>query len=122
MLLAIRIRGITNMNAKMEDALNRLRLRRKFAAVLIDEKDTIKLGMLNKVRSYVAYGKVDEGFVKTLKEKRGQKDSKTGDLKPFFRLHPPRGGFKKSTKVSYPRGVLGEWKDTEIIKMAEKML
>lgn len=28
-------------------------------------------------------------------------------IKPFFRLHPPRGGFKKSIKLEWPKGVLG---------------
>ena len=28
------------------------------------------------------------------------------DLKPFFRLHPPRGGIK--SKIHFPKGVLGD--------------
>jgi hypothetical protein len=41
-------------------------------------------------------------------------------IKRFFRLHPPIGGFKKSTKTGYPNGVLG--KNKEIEKLMEKML
>lgn len=28
-------------------------------------------------------------------------------VKPLFRLHPPRGGFRRKTKWGYPRGELG---------------
>jgi hypothetical protein len=51
--------------------------------------------------------------------KRGQKDAK-GVYRGFCRLHPPIGGFKKSTKLAYPRGILGDKKD--IAKLLERML
>ena len=49
-----------------------------------------------------------------------QKKLKEIGLKPFFRLHPPRGGLK-SSKKQFPRGVLGNHKQ-EINKLIEKML
>ena len=39
-------------------------------------------------------------------------------IKPFFRLHPPRGGI--NTKYHFPKGVLGENK--EINKLILRML
>jgi len=51
-----------------------------------------------------------------LKE-RGKKVD--GELKPFFRLHPPRGGLKNS-KEPFPKGVLGYNK--EINELVERML
>jgi len=33
------------------------------------------------------------------------------NIKPFFRLNPPRGGFKKSTKKMFPNGILGNNKE-----------
>lgn len=40
-------------------------------------------------------------------------------LKPFFRLHPPRGGI--DSKIQYPKGVLGN-NGKDINKLIERML
>lgn len=114
MILAIRIAGVTQLNKDMKETLSRLKMRRKFVAVLIDEKDEVRMGMLNKVASFVSYGEVSDEIVKKLKAARGKEG------KDFFRLHPPVGGFKKSTKVHAPKGVLGKNKD--ISKLVERML
>lgn len=46
---------------------------------------------------------------------------KLKEIKPFFRLHPPKGGFKKSIKRSYTdRGELG-YRGEEINELAERM-
>lgn len=43
-------------------------------------------------------------------------------IKPVFRLHPPRGGFKRSTKKPYKsNGELG-YRGKEINKLIERML
>lgn len=56
--------------------------------------------------------KVAEGSVK-LSDLRG--------VKPFLALHPPRGGFKRSSKKLYgQRGVLGE--NPELPSLVERML
>ena len=73
MILVIRIKGRTNVDKKIGETLKRLKIHRKFACVLIDEKDDVKMGMLKKVKDHVAYGAVDDSLVKELKEKRGQK-------------------------------------------------
>jgi large subunit ribosomal protein L30 len=42
-------------------------------------------------------------------------------LKPWFALHPPRGGFKRKTKTQYKEGgILGE--DKILIDLVRKML
>ncbi|MEM4719648.1 MAG: 50S ribosomal protein L30 [Candidatus Pacearchaeota archaeon] len=130
-IAVIRIRGLVNVRKKIRDTLNLLRLRKKFSCVLVDDTPEI-MGMLKKVQNYVAYGKIDEETLKMLILKRGKKpgnkkidiagkklDDFSKDflqgkkklqdlrLKPFFRLHPPRKGFKKSIKLLYPKGVLG---------------
>ncbi len=116
----------------VEETLNRLRLRRKYACVVAREKPELK-GILKKIRNYVAYGKLDKKTFVELIEKRGQpldKDKKKVDaegivkefiegktekklselgVKPFFRLHPPRGGI--NSKKHYPKGVLGNNKE-----------
>ena len=40
-------------------------------------------------------------------------------IKPFFRLHPPRGGIK--SKLHFPKGVLGDHGD-KINLLIERML
>ena len=119
-IAVIRIRGQVKLKNEVAETLSRLRLRRKLACVLIDENDAVRMGMLKKVEQYVAYGKVDDRMVEELKAKRGKKDV-NGKLKQYFRLHPPIGGFKKSTKQSVGRnGALGKHED--IWKLLGRML
>ena len=49
---------------------------------------------------------------------KGKKYDELG-IKPFFRLHPPRGGIR--SKVHYPEGVLGNHKE-KINELVERML
>jgi len=140
MIALIRIAGLVNMNSRVEETLSRLRLRRKFSCVIIKETPE-NLGMLQKTRNFVAFGKINEAtlekLISTRAEKIGNAKAKiTGadkiakdiiagksfeelGIKPFFRLHPPRGGIK--SKLQYPRGVLGDHKE-DINKLIEKML
>jgi large subunit ribosomal protein L30 len=130
MIVVIRISGLVGIDKNIESTLERLRLKRKYACVILPETSEIK-GMLEKVRAYVAYGKIDKETLKLLILRRGRiAGSKPIDakkisdamiteifesrrkledfgLKQFFRLHPPVKGFKKSTKQFYPRGMLG---------------
>ena len=125
------------MNRDMEETLYRLRLRRKYSCVILHETKEIN-GMLTKIRNCVSYGKIDENTLKELINKRGQLENKKekinaekiikylhenktldkSGIKPFFRLHPARGGI--DTKSHCPRGVLGENK--EINKLILRML
>jgi len=132
MIAAIRIRGRVGVPKEIEDTLYLLRLRRKFSCSLYHE-DKIVNGMLEKVKAYIAYGKINEETLKVLIEKRGRKkgnrrldkeevekileEIKKGKklkelekeigIKPFFRLSPPKKGFKKSIKLLWPKGILG---------------
>lgn len=117
MICIIRIRGNVGLNKDVAETLNRLRLRRKYSCIVIDPKNE-KLGMVKKVRNFVAFGEISKETYNKLKEKRGKKDIK-GNLKPFFRLHPPRKGIK--SKVHFPKGVLGDNKD-KINDLIERML
>jgi len=46
---------------------------------------------------------------------------KTPGVKPVFRLHPPKGGFRKSVKKPYPNGELG-FRGKDINGLIEKMV
>ena len=142
MLAVIRISGIPEMPLKAGETLNRLRLRRKYACVLLHETEE-NLGMVKKVESFVAYGKIDKETLLELIKVRGKvlgnKNGKVNaekavseltegkmkkklsdiGLKPFFRLHPPRGGI--DSKTNYPKGVLGNHQD-KINELIRRML
>ena len=116
MIAAVRIRGQVGLERGAKETLFRLRLRRKYACVLVDEKNKTLIGMLKDSRNFISYGEISEDTKKQLMEKRAKKD-KEGNIKPFFRLHPPRGGI--NSKFHYPKGVLGENKkmDELILRM-----
>jgi large subunit ribosomal protein L30 len=113
----IRISGMVGVPEEIENTLYRLRLRRKYVCVLIDTNNKSIQGLLEKVKFYVAYGEISKETYDKLIKARGKKID--GKLKPFFRLHPPRGGIK--SKLQYPKGVLGNNKK-DINKLIERML
>lgn len=113
MILVLRIAGQVKNKKKDNETLKRLRLNKKFACTLIEDSDSVRMGMVNAVSHMVAYGKVDEEFIKELKAARN-------DDEGVYFLHPPRGGFKKSSKVATPKGILGKHED--IVKLVGRML
>ncbi len=116
LMVIIRISGMVKVNKLIEDTLYRMRLRRKYSCVVVKPTKDI-LGMLEKVRHYVSYGEINKETYEKLVKARGKKID--GKLKPFFRLHPPRGGIV--SKRQYTRGgVLGPNK--EINELVERML
>ncbi len=140
MICIIRIRGQVNLNQKVKSTLDRLRLRRKYSCVVISPTKEIE-GRIKKMRNFVAFGKIQKEVFEKMIEKRGQildkskkvkidakkiiegleKGKKYEDfnLKPFFRLHPPRKGIK--SKLHFPKGVLGDNKE-KINDLIERML
>ena len=131
MIAIIRISGMVDVRKDIEETLYRLRLRRKYVCVIIKDNEVNK-GMIQKVKDFVAYGKIDEATLKILVEKRGQKidkkkpfgdlkdlDFEKANLKPFFRLHPARGGI--NSKQHFPKGVLGNHKE-KINELIRRML
>lgn len=108
-LAIIRIKGQIGLKKDINETLDRLRLRKKYVCVVI-ENTKENLGMIKKVKDFVAYGEITDEIYKELKEKRGKKDIK-GNLKPFFRLHPPRGGIDSKKHFGVAKGILGNNKD-----------
>jgi len=118
MICIIRITGRVKVRKDIEETLDRLRIRRKYACVVLNPNKE-NLGMIKKVKDFVAYGEIDDATYKKLVEKRGKKVS--GKLKPFFRLHPPRGGIDSKKHFGVNKGVLGNNKD-KINELVERML
>jgi len=137
-LVAVRIRGPSELSAETELVLRLLNLTKINHAVILPNDESVR-GMLRKVNAYVTWGEpCPELITKLLKrgdpnpginfgeelsalgvsslEELAQKLFR-GEIepsvvrrlfKPAFRLHPPRGGFKGSTKRPIgQKGVLG---------------
>ena len=120
MICVVRIRGQVGLNKEIVETLYRLRLRRKYSCVVIKKPSKEQLGMIKNVRDFVAFGEITEDFYNKIVKERGLKD-KDGKLKPFFRLHPPRGGLDTKKHFGVKKGVLGDNKD-QIVKLVERML
>ena len=112
-IVVIRITGEVGLRKDIVETFNRLKLRKKYSCVVFENPTKEQLGMVNKVRDFVAFGDITDSTYKKLVEKRKTK------IKDFFRLHPPRGGIK--TKLHFPKGVLGNHKE-KINKLIERML
>ena len=141
MIAVIRIHGGVKINKKIEETLYRLRLRRKYSCVVLVNPTKEQSGMIKKLKDFVAFGEIDDKIFKELIEKRGQlidkskkidakkiiEEIKKGkkyeelNLKPFFRLHPPRKGIESKKHFGVGKGVLGNHKK-EINKLIERML
>jgi large subunit ribosomal protein L30 len=139
MLLVIRISGLVEIPDSVQATLYTMRLRRKYAAVLLsDTPEQHKL--LHTVRNFVAYGPVSEAMleqllkvrgeglegkkmpeVKKILEQLGKKTLVELGVKPFFRLHPPRGGIESKKHFGVGKGVLGDNKE-HINQLVERML
>jgi len=139
-IAVIRIHGRVKIKKKVEETLYRLRLRRKYSCVVLSSTKE-QLGMIKKLKDFVAFGEINDKTFKELIEKRGQfidkskkidakkvvEEIKKGrkykelNLKPFFRLHPPRKGIESKKHFGVGKGVLGD-NGKEINKLIERML
>ncbi len=115
MLVVIRIRGQVGLDEHIVNTLYRLRLRKKYTCIVLENPGKEQLGMIEKVKNFVAYGEIDEATYKKLVEARA------GKIKNFFRLHPPRKGIDSKKHFGVAKGVLGNH-GKEINKLVERML
>ncbi len=141
MICIIRIRGEVGLRGDAAETLNRTRLRKKYSCVVWQKPKAEDLGILKKIKDFVAYGEISGEIFEKLIEKRGKlidKNKKTdlkkaaeeiikgksyedANVKPFFRLHPPRGGIDSKVHFGKKKGVLGNH-GKEINKLVERML
>ena len=139
-ICVIRIRGQVGIDKKVKETLDRLRLRRKYSCIVINPTKE-QSGMIKKMRNFVAFGEMKKDMLEKLIEKRGQPINKKKkidvkkaveelekgkkyeelNLKPFFRLHPPRGGIDSKLHFGKGRGVLGDNKE-HINELVRRML
>lgn len=123
-IAVIRIKGLTKVGHEKEDTLNMLKLYRKNFCVVLDKTPSI-VGMVKKVEDKVTWGEVDDSTIKEISSKRGEKTKKDGKeaMKPYFRLHPPRGGFeRKGIKVPFSLGGAMGYRGDKIKDLIKRML
>lgn len=124
MICIIRIKGKVGLVRDIKETLERLRLRKKYTCIIINPNKE-QAGMIKKLKDFVAFGNIRKDVFEKLIDSRGQKIDKKKkidsgkvieelekgktyeslNLKPFFRLHPPRKGI--NSKLHFPKGVLG---------------
>ena len=115
MIVVIRIRGSMETRHEVEETLARhLHLTRKFHCAVFS---TDIKGWLQKAKDYITWGPIDDATFKELIAKRG-----AGMEQRLYRLHPPVGGFKKSTKIAFPKGELGKRSAEPMKKLLLRML
>ena len=142
-IIAVRISGRVGVREDIERTLDLLRLKIKHVAAILENTPEIN-GMIKKVQHYIAYGEINDDTARLLVEKRGklqgdkpvdakrveefmskfmkgEKKIEEIGIKPFFRLSPPKGGFKKSTKLPWPKGVLG-YQGEKINELVKRMI
>jgi large subunit ribosomal protein L30 len=140
MILVIRIAGLVTMRKADNEALDRLRVRRKYSAVLVKPTPE-NMKLIQHLRNFIAYGDITKETLTLLIQKRGQpikkgaridakavvealekKSLKELGLKPFFRLHPPVGGIDSKLHFgTSKKAVLGDNKSA-INDLVRRML
>jgi len=125
-LVAIRVRGLTGINNKVESTLRMLRLYKKNNCCVIPNTP-VYAGMLKKAKDYITWGELNDETFNMLVDKRGeefngkQTDSRgkikyndfmvvnNKKIKKYFCLNSPRKGFgRKGIKHSFQEsGSLG---------------
>jgi len=120
-LAAVRVRGDVRITTKTRDTLYALRLRNKHVCVVVPDTPALR-GALVAVKDQITFGPIDAETRKLLEEKRGEQ-GEDDKLKPYFRLHPPRGGFeRKGIKKTFAEGgALGD-RGEKINLLIRKML
>ena len=123
-LAVVLIRGPVNVDVEIRSTLHHLHLRNKHACVVVS--GPIAAGMIARCKDYVTWGEINDETLSALKKARGEtttgRDGKKKE-KPFFRLHPPRGGFeRKGIKVPHNIGGALGYRGDKINDLIKKML
>ena len=120
MYLVIRIRGTTGVKQGIASTLEMLRLNRISHAVLVDENPSYK-GMLQKAKDYITWGTDYSTFEELANALlNGELKAQDIDMKPVFRLHPPRKGYKGIRHSVNEGGSLG-YRGEDINNLAKRM-
>ena len=140
-IIVIRVRGRVRLLTTIKNTLDMLRLYKTNFCVILDN-NAVNMGMIQKAKDYITWGKADPAIVEELFTKRGteytgpltdtkEKIQYTGryvehkgkKYNKYFKLNPPRGGYgRKGIKTPFHMGgALGDRAD-KISDLIKKML
>jgi large subunit ribosomal protein L30 len=150
-LLVVNLRGLVNTRKPVRTTLDQLKVGRRFNATIVPNDEVyqgmLKLAKehlawcnlnaetaekLLRARAEISSGsRVTESEIAkehgsfhelaSRLEKGEVKLASVSEIRPFFRLSPPKGGFKRSIRRQYrDGGILGP--NDELSKLVEKML
>jgi large subunit ribosomal protein L30 len=115
------IRGLTGTKGDIRNTLYALCLRKKHVCVVIPDIPSNRMAAI-KCKDYLTFGEINDETYQALVKARGRRNSK-GELKKFFALHPPRGGFeRKGIKNPFSKGGALGYRGTKINDLIRKML
>jgi len=152
-LVAVRIRGLSDISQEVKDTLTMLRLTRNCHATLLDDRPAYN-GMLRKSKDCLTWGEVSQENIALLLKKRGRlvgdknltdesakelgykslddlaeaifkvdvEFSSLPEVKPVFRLRPPKKGFKGKVKKSYAAGGEAGYRGEAINDLLKRMV
>lgn len=122
-LAAIIIRSTVRAKTEIRDALEMLNLHRKYLCVIL-ENTPGNLGMLKRVKDYIAWGEINDDVLKELIQKRSEKHPRQPEkMKKFFRLQPPKKGFeRKGIKTSFSAGGALGYRGEKINDLIKRMI
>jgi large subunit ribosomal protein L30 len=92
--VVLRIKGTVNVPYWARYTLDSLNLHKKFWATILPETQE-SLGMLKKIKDFVAWTNVDAGLVKDLLEKRGKAEGSNS-----FKLLPQAGDYRSVEELA----------------------
>jgi len=70
-LVAVRIRGLSDVSGEINDTMAMLRLTKNCHATLVDDRPAYK-GMLRKSKDYLTWGEISQETIALLLKKRGR--------------------------------------------------
>lgn len=93
MFAIIRLRGEVNLRPGIKSTLEMLRIHRVNHCIVVQEDEHFR-GMIQKVKDYVAWGKVDDDTLALLLERRGRLSGNRRLTEQFLKENTPYCSFK----------------------------
>jgi large subunit ribosomal protein L30 len=94
MFAIVRLRGEVNLRPEVKDTLAMLRIHRVNHCAVVGENHHYR-GMIQKVKDYVAWGKIDDDTLAMLLEKRGRLSGNRRLTEQFLKENTPYRSFRE---------------------------
>jgi len=104
MFAVVQVRGTVNTRREIKDTLKMLRLHHVNHCVVIPNTPEY-LGMVRKVKDYVAYGEIDEDTLVTVMQTRGRLTGNRRLTDEYVKEHSTFGSIAEFARALYQGGV-----------------